>query len=65
VVFRERDAHQRLGARPGNLDGGAAVAEAAVGEGKVFIMGPEVTFRGEPHTTFKLLFNAVLYGSSR
>jgi hypothetical protein len=42
------------------LDGGVAVAEASVGTGKVFMMGPEVTFRGEPHATFKLMFNGVL-----
>jgi hypothetical protein len=46
------------------LDGGVAVAEAKVGEGKVFVMGPEVTFRGEPHATFKLMFNAVIYGGA-
>ncbi len=48
-----------------HLDGGTAVAEAKVGEGKVLIMGPEVTFRGEPHATFKLLFNGVLYGTAQ
>ena len=47
------------------LDGGTAVAEAKVGEGKVLLMGPEVTFRGEPHATFKLLFNGVLYGNAK
>jgi len=47
------------------LDGGTAVAEAKVGEGKVMLMGPEVTFRGEPHATFKLLFNGVLYGNAQ
>jgi hypothetical protein len=47
------------------LDGGTAVAEAKVGEGKVMMMGPEVTFRGEPHATFKLLFNGVLYGNAQ
>jgi hypothetical protein len=47
-----------------HLDGGLAVAEAKLGEGKVFVMGPEVTFRGEPDATFKLLFNAVLYGGA-
>ncbi len=47
------------------LDGGTAVAEAKVGEGKVLVMGPEVTFRGEPHATFKLLFNGVLYGNAQ
>ncbi|HEY2016263.1 MAG TPA: M14 metallopeptidase family protein [Bryobacteraceae bacterium] len=46
------------------LDGATAVAEAKVGEGKVFVMGPEVTFRGEPHATFKLLFNGVLYSTA-
>ena len=48
-----------------NLDGGAAVAEASLGEGKVLVMGPEVTFRGEPHGTFKLLFNSLYYGTVR
>jgi hypothetical protein len=47
------------------LDGGTAVAEASVGEGKVFLLGPEVTFRGQPHATFKLLFNGVYYGSAK
>jgi len=47
------------------LDGGTAVAEAKVGEGKVMMMGPEVTFRGEPHATFKLLFNGILYGNAQ
>ncbi|MGA3189477.1 MAG: M14 metallopeptidase family protein [Bryobacteraceae bacterium] len=47
------------------LDGGTAIAEAKVGEGKVLVMGPEVTFRGEPHATFKLLFNGVLYGNAQ
>jgi hypothetical protein len=47
-----------------HLDGGTAVAEAKVGEGKVLIMGPEVAFRGEPHATFKLLFNGLYYGNA-
>jgi hypothetical protein len=38
------------------------VAEAAVGSGKLFLYGPEVAFRGQPHGTFKLLFNGILYG---
>ena len=36
-------------------------AEAAVGKGKVYLYGPEITFRAQPHGTFKLLFN-VLFG---
>jgi Zinc carboxypeptidase len=47
------------------LDGGTAVVEAEVGRGKVFLLGPEVTFRGQPHATFKLLFNGVYYGSAQ
>jgi hypothetical protein len=47
------------------LDGGTAVADAKVGEGHVTVMGPEVTFRGEPHATFKFLFNGVFTGSAQ
>ena len=47
------------------LDGGVAVAEISVGEGKVVLLGPEVTFRGQPHATFKLLFNGLYYGSAK
>ena len=47
------------------LDGGTAVAEATVGEGKVMLLGPEVTFRSQPHATFKLLFNGLYYGSAK
>ena len=41
------------------------VAEAAVGRGKVFLYGPEIAFRGQPHGTFKLLFNGLLYGPAK
>jgi hypothetical protein len=47
------------------LKGGVAVAEASVGEGKFVALGPEVTFRGQPHGTFKLLFNGLYYGSAK
>jgi hypothetical protein len=47
------------------LDGGTAVAEAAVGEGRVVLLGPEVAFRAQPHATFKLLFNGLYYGSAK
>ena len=39
-----------------------AIAEAPLGKGKVVLYGPEVTFRGQPHSTFKYLFNGVLDG---
>jgi hypothetical protein len=35
------------------LDAATAAVEAKAGEGKVFAMGPEVTFRGESGVTFK------------
>jgi hypothetical protein len=47
------------------LDGAAAVVEAKAGEGKVFVLGPEVTFRGEPDGTYKLLFNSLFYGGAK
>jgi hypothetical protein len=47
------------------LDGGAAVAEASVGEGKVVLLGPEVNFRDQPHGTYKLLFNGLYFGSAK
>jgi hypothetical protein len=41
------------------LEGGAAAVEASVGKGKVYLFGPEITFRGQPHGTFKFLFNGI------
>ena len=39
------------------LQDGVAAFEAKVGAGKLFVYGPEITFRGQTHSTFKLLFN--------
>jgi hypothetical protein len=47
------------------LDGGTAVVDASVGEGKVVLLGPEVNFRDQPAGTYKLLFNALYYGSAK
>ncbi|HEY2017714.1 MAG TPA: M14 family metallopeptidase [Bryobacteraceae bacterium] len=47
------------------LDGATAIAEGSVGEGKVFVFGPEVAFRGQSHGTFKMLFNGLFYGSAQ
>jgi hypothetical protein len=41
------------------LEGGAAVVESTYGKGKVYLFGPEITFRGQPHGTFKFLFNGI------
>ena len=45
-----------------HLEGGAAVVEAEVGKGKLFLFGPEITFRAQPHGTFKFLFNGIYLG---
>jgi hypothetical protein len=44
------------------LDGAVAIADASVGKGKLFLFGPEILFRAQPHSTFKLLFNGIYYG---
>ena len=41
------------------LNGTVGAVEANVGKGKVYLFGPEITFRGQPHGTFKFLFNAI------
>jgi hypothetical protein len=41
------------------LNGAVAIAEADIGEGKLYLFGPEITFRGQSHGTFKFLFNAI------
>jgi len=46
------------------LNNSIAVAQAKMGKGKVLLYGPEITFRGQPHATFKFLFNGLLYGPS-
>ena len=39
------------------LQDGVAAFEANVGKGKLFVYGPEITFRGQTHSTYKMLFN--------
>jgi hypothetical protein len=46
------------------LNNTVAVAEAKMGKGQVLLYGPEVTFRGQPHSTFKFLFNGLMVGAS-
>ena len=47
------------------LEGGASMLEADYGEGKLFLFGPKITFRGQSHGTFKLLFNGMYYGTAQ
>ncbi|MEO8336805.1 MAG: M14 metallopeptidase family protein [bacterium] len=44
------------------LDGAVEAAEATIGKGKLYMFAPEITFRGQPHGTFKWLFNGI-YGA--
>ena len=39
------------------LQDGIAAFEAKVGAGKLFVYGPEITFRGQTHSNYKMLFN--------
>jgi hypothetical protein len=39
------------------LQDGVAAFEAKLGKGKLFVYGPEITFRGQTHSTYKMLFN--------
>ncbi len=41
------------------LDGAAAIVDACVGRGHVFLMGPEVNQRAQSHAAFKFLFNGL------
>ncbi|MEO7042930.1 MAG: M14 metallopeptidase family protein [Gemmatimonadaceae bacterium] len=47
------------------LDGTVAMAEAKVGEGQLFMFGPEITFRAQPHGTFRFLFNGIFGGGEK
>jgi hypothetical protein len=42
-----------------NLEGGAAIVQAPVGKGSLYLFGPEVLYRGQPHGTFKFFFNSL------
>jgi Zinc carboxypeptidase len=46
------------------LDQAVEVLEAPVGKGHLVLFGPEITWRGQPHATFKFLFNGIYYGSA-
>ena len=39
-----------------------AVVDVDLGEGKLFVYGTEVIQRAQPHSTFRLFFNGLLYG---
>jgi hypothetical protein len=42
------------------LDGGIAILDTRVGQGRLVMYGPQILFRGQPHGTFKFLFNGIV-----
>ena len=66
VAWYDSDAPLRSGWAWGQslLKGSAAIVDAPLGKGRVILYGPEITFRAQPHGTFKFLFNGIDYGSS-
>ena len=47
------------------LKDGVVAAEVQLGKGRVYLYGPEILQRAQPHGTFKLLFNALLASAPR
>ena len=43
-----------------HLNGAAAILEACVGQGSLYMFGPEILFRSQPHGTFRFFFNTLL-----
>jgi hypothetical protein len=39
------------------LQDGVAAFKANIGKGNLFVFGPEITFRGQTHSAYKMLFN--------
>ncbi|MDE0897994.1 MAG: M14 family metallopeptidase [Longimicrobiales bacterium] len=46
------------------LEDGVGAIEADYGQGKIFLFGPKITFRAQPHGTFGFLFNGIYYGAT-
>jgi hypothetical protein len=45
-----------------HLEQAVAIVEAPVGRGRIVLFGPEILWRGQPHGTFKFLFNGIVLG---
>jgi hypothetical protein len=46
------------------FDKGTGMIESKVGKGHVFVFGPEILFRAQPHGTFKFFFNSLYLSSA-
>jgi hypothetical protein len=67
VVARYPESGQLLSGYALNADflaGKAAIVEARYGEGRAILFGFRPQHRGQPHETFKILFNAVYRGAA-
>ena len=47
------------------LNKGVAMVDATVGQGKVYLFGPQVMFRAQPHGTFKFVFNGMFLAGAK
>ena len=47
------------------LKDGVGAMEVNFGDGKLFLFGPELTFRSQPHAMFPLVFNGIYYGTAK
>jgi hypothetical protein len=47
-----------------HLEGAVSVVSADIGEGRLYLFGPEIAFRAQPHGTFKFLFNGIALSSA-
>ncbi len=61
VAWYDSDAPLRSGWAWGqeHIRNGLAAIEADVGGGKLYMFAPEVLYRGQPHKTFKFVFNGI------
>ncbi len=66
IAWFESDAPLRSGVAEGQhyLKDGLAVMAASVGNGKLFLFGPEITFRAQTHGALKFLFNGIYWGAA-
>ena len=47
------------------LENGVAIVDAKIGNGRLTMFGPQILFRGQPHGTFKFLFNGIVQAGIR
>jgi hypothetical protein len=67
IVARYPEAGQLLSGyalHPEYLSGKAALVEARYGSGRAVLFGFRPQYRGQPHETFKILFNAIYSGAA-